>query len=344
MNNSEYLVSICVPIYGVEKYIERCVISLFEQTYQNIEYIFINDNTPDRSVDILKSVIEKYPNRKPNIRIIAHEKNRGLAAARNTGVGAATGEFLMHVDSDDWIDKDCVRQCVDKQIETNADIVNFDAIKHCKNYTIPLTHIETKTSFDLTLLTLGRETLFTIWGRMIRLSLYTDNMISVKEGINMGEDYQVIPKIVYNAERIGYLHEFLYHYNCQNESSYCFKFSEEKERQIWATLDILTEYFKNKDACFMDALNKGKIKIYCNSRINACRSNNKKYFLETNKRIGLLNSRYNIYLSIPYQISLKIKNFSLLRIYIKVASFVNCKKNDIFKIRFKILFIRGFKA
>ena len=274
IKRNNYIVSICVPIYGVEKYIKRCAISLFEQTYENIEYIFVNDCTSDNSIAILESVIEKYPNRKPYVQIITHEKNRGLAAARNTGVKSATGEFLMHVDSDDWIDKDCVRRCVYKQIEIDADIVNFDAVKHGKNYKIPLTHIETKNSFDLTLLILSRETLFTIWGRMIRLSLYKDNMISVKEGINMGEDYQVIPKIVYHAKKIGYIHDFLYHYNCQNESSYCFKFSEEKERQIWATIDILTEYFKDKDARFMDALNKSKIKIYCNSRINACRSNN----------------------------------------------------------------------
>lgn len=325
MNDTQYLVSICVPIYGVEKYIERCAISLFEQTYPNIEYIFVNDCTPDSSIEILKSVIEKYPNRKPCVRIITHNKNRGLGAVRNTAVDAAKGEFLMHVDSDDWIDKDCVRRCVDKQIEMDADIVNFDAVKHDKNYKSPLTHIETKTSFDLTLLTLSRETLFTIWGRMIRLSLYKDNMISVKEGINMGEDYQVIPKIVYHAKKIGYIHEYLYHYNCQNEASYCFKFSEDKERQIWTTLDILTEYFKNKDACFMDALNKGKIKIYCNSRINACRSNNKKYFLEANEKIRLVNSKYYFCLSIPHQISLKIKNFTLLQFFLKVAIYVNYK-------------------
>ena len=115
MNDNIYMVSICIPIYGVEKYIERCAISLFEQTYQNIEYIFVDDCTPDKSVEILKSVIERYPNRKPYVRIIKHKKNRGLGSARNTAVDAAKGEFLMHVDSDDWIDNDCVRLCVEKQ-------------------------------------------------------------------------------------------------------------------------------------------------------------------------------------------------------------------------------------
>lgn len=327
MDNTQYLVSICVPVYGVEKYIERCAVSLFEQTYPNIEYIFVNDSTPDKSIEILESIIEKYPNRKPYVRIITHEKNRGLGAARNTAIDAVKGDFLIHVDSDDWIDKDCVRQCVKKQIEISADIVNFDAVKYCKNYNASLTHIEMESPFDLTLSILSRENLFTIWGRMIRLTLYKENKISVKEGINMGEDYQVIPKIIYHAKKIGYLHKLLYHYNCLNESSYCFRFSEEKERQIWATIDILTEYFKDKGACFLDALDKGKIKIYCNSRINACRSNNKKYFLETNERIKLINKKYYLCLSIPYQIALKIKNFVLLRLYLKVAFYYLNYKN-----------------
>lgn len=72
MDDTQYFVSICVPIYGVEKYIERCAISLFEQTYKNIEYIFVNDCTQDNSIDVLKSIIEKYPVRKNCVRIINH--------------------------------------------------------------------------------------------------------------------------------------------------------------------------------------------------------------------------------------------------------------------------------
>ena len=75
-------VSILVPIFNVEKYIERCAISLFEQTYKEIEYIFVDDCSPDDSVKILEKIIERYPQRREHIRIIHHKKNRGLAAAR----------------------------------------------------------------------------------------------------------------------------------------------------------------------------------------------------------------------------------------------------------------------
>ena len=101
-----YQVSILVPVYGVEKYIERCARSLFEQTYENLEYIFVNDCTPDKSMEILMRVMEDYPNRKGNVRIFHHEHNRGLSAARNTALDAATSPFVTHVDSDDYLDCD----------------------------------------------------------------------------------------------------------------------------------------------------------------------------------------------------------------------------------------------
>ena len=97
-------VSICIPIFGVEHSIERCSRSLFSQTYTNIEYIFVNDCTKDKSMEILSKVIVEYPNRISAIRIISHKKNRGLAAARNTAIENCTGDFVMHVDSDDYLE------------------------------------------------------------------------------------------------------------------------------------------------------------------------------------------------------------------------------------------------
>ena len=78
-------VSILVPVYGVEKYIERCVRSLFEQTYENIEYVFVDDCTKDKSIEILNSVLAEYPNRKKQAKILHHDKNRGLSHACRFG-------------------------------------------------------------------------------------------------------------------------------------------------------------------------------------------------------------------------------------------------------------------
>ena len=97
-------VSVIVPIYGVEPYIERCVRSLMEQTYTNCEYIFVDDCTPDASVEILKRVLEDYPNRKQKVKIIQNEKNQGLPQTRKHGFQYATGDFVANVDSDDFVE------------------------------------------------------------------------------------------------------------------------------------------------------------------------------------------------------------------------------------------------
>lgn len=103
------------PYLWRRKYIERCAVSLFEQTYQNIEYIFVNDCTKDNSIDILRQTMERYPNRVSQVHIIEHKHNTGLAGARNTAVKSATGDFIMHVDSDDYVSVDIVSRSVAKQ-------------------------------------------------------------------------------------------------------------------------------------------------------------------------------------------------------------------------------------
>ena len=118
-------VSILVPVYGVEKYIERCARSLFEQTYDNIEYIFVDDCTKDRSIEILQKVLEDYPNRKNQVKILHHEKNRGLSAARNTALDASTGDYLMHVDSDDYLRKDAVLLLAKKITTASSQVIIF---------------------------------------------------------------------------------------------------------------------------------------------------------------------------------------------------------------------------
>ena len=99
-------VSVIVPIYNVEKYIERCLRSLFEQTLDDIEYIFVNDCTPDNSMIILEKILKEYPHRIKQVKIINHEQNQGQAGARTSGMKAMTGEYMIHCDPDDWVELD----------------------------------------------------------------------------------------------------------------------------------------------------------------------------------------------------------------------------------------------
>ncbi len=252
------MVSILVPIFGVEKYIERCAVSLFEQTYENVEYIFVNDCTKDNSIKILHEVIKCYP-QLSNILIINHEYNRGLAAARNTAVAAAHGLFLMHVDSDDWLEKNAVEKCVVLQQENDADIVSFGCWREYGDKTIVQCPPKYSSSKDMCLSLVkkkrGKQVVNVgIWGRLIRRSLYVDNNIKVEEGVNMAEDYQVITKLAYYANKISVLDEPLLHYNLQNSNSYVNSISLVSARQSERSIQIVYDFFSNKGTEYWEAV------------------------------------------------------------------------------------------
>lgn len=215
-----YPVSVIVPIYKVEKYIEKCVRSLFEQTLPLIEFIFVDDCSPDNSIHILQSILNEYPNRIPHTKIIHHEHNRGLAAARNTGRSIAQGEYLISCDSDDWVEKNMYEIMYQKAQQTNADIVMCDWEEV---YTTTKKRIFTNPPTDnincVTALLSGKIH-GSVVNKLIKKSLYTKYSITCKEGMNFCEDLYVTYRLLYFAKSIAYINLPLYHYNQTNLNSY----------------------------------------------------------------------------------------------------------------------------
>ena len=111
-------VSVIIAVYGAEKYIEKCARSLFEQTLDDIEYIFVDDCTPDKSMDILISVLSDYPNRNNQINIIHNLTNLGLGSTHTIGMKAATGDYLIHCDPDDWVEHNMYELLYNKPMKT----------------------------------------------------------------------------------------------------------------------------------------------------------------------------------------------------------------------------------
>lgn len=213
-------VSVLVPVYGVERYIEKCAISLFEQTYSDIEYVFVNDCTKDDSIGVLKRVLAKYPKRIQQVRIINHEKNMGLGAARRTAILNASGDYILHVDSDDYIAKNAVEVLVKETQTSNADIVDSAYADIDNDITVSVKlpfHGDKAIYNDLIISRLGLVG-NQIWGRLIRKSLYDDEVIN-HEGIDLGEDYSVLPILLYKGKR-SYTDETLYYYRTDNATSY----------------------------------------------------------------------------------------------------------------------------
>lgn len=322
MKTNPYKVSICVPIYGVEQYIERCVTSLFEQTYENLEYIFVNDCTKDNSIAKLEYIIKKYPQRIHQIKIIHHEKNKGLGSARNTATDNASGDFIIHIDSDDYVDKKIVEELVKKQLSQDADIVScgyniITSNKQTTRFPPNISNIE-----DLTLKLLSRNTQMHIWGRLIRASLYHSNNISVPESINMGEDYVTITKLISKCKKIDFINTPLYYYECTNENSYTHSFSEVKSRQVLKCIDNLREYFQFYSIEYQKSIDIAELKLIAKYMIGCFKDqqNHTQFYYDLRKHKNHIDKKLWKNVKISHRIVLQLNSLFLIKLYIKMCN------------------------
>jgi glycosyltransferase involved in cell wall biosynthesis len=212
-------VSIIITVYNCEKYIEVCARSLLEQTQDDIEYIFVNDSTPDNSINVLEKVINDYPKRKPFIKIINLEKNGGVSNARRIGIENATGEYVIHADSDDWVDKDMYERLYLKAKETDADIIgcNFRHEYTDIQYVFRQQYSDSKEE-NISRLINGR--IFpSLCTSLTRRSIIEDNGISFPVGLNMGEDLFFNLQLYLHAKKIVSMDWAPYHYRHTEDSS-----------------------------------------------------------------------------------------------------------------------------
>lgn len=213
-------ISILVPVYGVEKHIEECAVSLFSQSYKDLEYVFVDDCSPDSSIDVLRNVLLRFPERKGQVNIIRHECNRGLGAARKTALDAATGEYVIAVDSDDVLIKDAVEKLSRQQQQTGADIVDGALCRLTSKGIGPaLLPYHGDKEKMLRLMLLQNTISHNLCGRLVRKSLYTKNGINSIEGVNMAEDYAVSPRLLYCGTRT-YIDDVVYLYRDSDTSTF----------------------------------------------------------------------------------------------------------------------------
>lgn len=251
-------VSILIPVYNVEKYIERCARSLFEQSSQNLEYIFVNDCTPDKSIEVLKRVLEEYPERKEQVRIINHEKNMGLAVARITGILAAKGQFITHVDSDDWLSKNYICELYNTAIQNKADLVVCSLVfSDGKIHKKEVLNISNKTEYLKSII--RRDSHCRLVGYLIDRELVIQNKCWAPMGINMGEDYCTTPRLIYLSKKIVYNDKALYYYFKDNISSYSHNVSLKSLQDRFDGEELLMDFFSKKDLDFVDDIMYGRI-------------------------------------------------------------------------------------
>lgn len=215
--------TVITPFFKVAPYIGRCAESLLSQTLEDIEFIFVDDASPDESRAVLGNVIKHFPKR--NVRILTHPKNKGLPAARNTGLREAKGEFVYHCDSDDWLEKDMLAKMVETAELTHSDFVYCDfwmefedGSRYMGNPTYTKPEDMIKAGF------LGGLMKYNVWNKLCRRSLYSSDIL-FPEGHGMGEDMTMI-RVALRATQVAHRSEALYHYVKSNANAFSNTFSD----------------------------------------------------------------------------------------------------------------------
>ncbi|MFI3332533.1 MAG: glycosyltransferase family A protein [Rikenellaceae bacterium] len=243
-----YKVSILVPLYGVELYIEKCARSLMEQSYENCEFVFINDASKDRSLERLKECLAHFPQRASQIKIVDLEVNGGVAAARNAALDNATGEYCLFVDADDWVDSEIVERLLLHTIECDADICNAWCASVGANGEYTTTPMRWLSSPEKHLKAiLGQSHLVHnhVRGVLFRRSLFEENKLRFTPGVDFGEDYSLLPKLLYYSKRLTTLPFYLYFYRIENEGSYMNNIGERQIQQYIAASKIVKDFVES---------------------------------------------------------------------------------------------------
>lgn len=240
-------VSVIVPIYNVSAYIERCARSLFEQTLDDIEYIFINDCTLDNSMVILEKVLNDYPHRKQQTRILKMSTNSRQAAVRRHGIKLASGEFIIHCDADDWVDVDLYEKMYNEATCSNADIVICPIRDEYKNRGInrPVS-ILPKISRDILKDWYCKPVGMFAWNKLVRRAIYTNYNILPYEGINMWEDNGLFLRIFYYAQSVSTINDALYHYNRTNSSAMTNGYGRDAVEQMIECARRIDSFFRSQ--------------------------------------------------------------------------------------------------
>lgn len=265
--NIDPKMSICVPVYNVEKYIERCTRSILEQTLNEIEIIFINDCSPDNSWEILKSVIEEYPQRKDKIKLLENDTNSGPGISRQNCARIANGEYIYFADSDDWLEPNMLERLYELAIESDADIVGCQVnivtktgSRHVSNYRTNFSHEEWISNMirmpDLTIS-------IALWTRLIRRKIYDSTIVEdylIKDLVRF-EDFLNVIKCHYFSKKVIWINEPLYNHDWSNSKSVTKKTDVRAIESYIRQGDALEKFFiSQNDSRFKAEIDQFKLK------------------------------------------------------------------------------------
>ena len=234
------VISIIVPIYNIEKFLPCCIDSILAQTFTEWELILVDDG----SKDTCGSICDEYATKDGRIRVI-HKPNGGLTSARNAGLAMASGEWVMHLDGDDWIEPEMLELLLRKGEETGADIVMGDFLFAYPDRDVPY-RLPDWDDCKTTSLNRYITSVWTcVWGGIHRRSLYEEHQLQSPQGVTYCEDFHLIVRLRYFARKVVNVHRPFYHYR-QQEGSVMHNLNKKTERdEQWVYQDII-RFFKEQ--------------------------------------------------------------------------------------------------
>ena len=211
-------VSVIIPFYKVEAFIGRCAESLLGQSLDDVEFIFVDDASPDGSAEVLREVIARYPSR--DVKILRHEVNRGLPAARNTGLAVAKGDFIYHCDSDDYLEKNALQTLWTAAVTNGADYAYCDFYLETESSSRVLDNPAFSDSGRMLREGfLSGRMKYNVWNKLVARSVYERSGVLFPDGHSMGEDMTMILLALHSIRPVR-VPVPLYHYLRTNPSAF----------------------------------------------------------------------------------------------------------------------------
>ena len=256
-------VSVVVPVYNASAFIEKCADSLMAQTYDNLQLIFVDDCSTDDSMAKLQHVIETHPSR--DCLVVSLKKNGGSANARLVGLKNANGQYVIMVDSDDYVAHDFVERLTLQAQHSNADIVMCDFCYVSPGGSRVTSQAEFDGTEDCMAKVITGQIHSSLCNKLIRKSLYDDHEIYPTPGLNFYDDKSVMYRLMYHAQRIEYVHLPLYYYNIANGQSQTHSNYSVKIDSAFKLLGQMHEFYRvNKvdSVALTEAFNQFKCLVY----------------------------------------------------------------------------------
>lgn len=247
MNNSPVKISVIVPCYKVERYLEKCVNSILASTFNDYEIILVDDGSPDKSGEIA----DELAKRDSRIRVL-HQQNGGVIKARETGVNAAVGEWITFVDSDDLITPNALEDMYKASLDNSTDII-IGSIVGMKFYEVPDNYTIDEYRVDMVS---GSRIHVSLWGRLIRHSILTPFMFNVPRKVKVGEDMLFNIRCAFATDKDPViLKTYVYNY-------------KKSEGSITRTFNRTPEYEQSFHELRLESIPKEKKDLYMNALIS----------------------------------------------------------------------------